>query len=193
MLRFLRGLLLLSFIVPVSSGAQTVTVSRLTVDSCQAYLQADFRWQVLTVRISPANCSITQNQLLQLMQRAVSENDSVFSNHRFSSVFIGRAVEFPWLSNFIVRQALRDSAWAKKRGRPHGQNINAYVARLIEKHPFISKLNSVLAKVHYKITGVSVEKVLVGSYRHLTHYSGEKFEGDVPFDAQVYLLLQPLK
>jgi len=185
------GLLVLMLFSPLQ--AQEFSLSWLRSGECTLRLQADFRWHVLTVRISPENCSIPQDQLFQLMQQAVADNDSVFRNHRFSSVFIGRAVEYPWLSNYINHQALMDSAWSKKQGRPRRQNINTYVARLAGKHPFIEKLNSVLANIHYKITGVSVEKVLVGRYRQLHDYTGPEFKGGAPFDAQIYLLLQPLK
>ncbi len=193
MLKFIVGLAMLVVIFPASSKAQSAILSRLALDSCQAQLEADVRWQVLTVKISPLGCPLTRDQLLSLFRRAISGNDSLLQRHRFNSIFLGRVIDYPWLSDFLIRQALRDSAWSKKQGRPRRQNINTYVARLAGKHPFIEKLNSVLANIHYKITGVSVEKVLVGRYRQLHDYTGPEFKGGAPFDAQIYLLLQPLK
>ncbi len=192
-IRFLLtlGIFILTIFLPLN--AQELFLSQLRFNDCSLRLQADFQWEVLTVKISHPDCPVSQDQLLQLIKLAASYNDSVFTSHSFASLFIGRMVEYPWLSNFVVRQALDDSVWSRKRGRPRGENINVYVAHLIEKHPFISHLDSILSKIHYKIKGVSVEKVLVGTYKHLLHYSGSKFTGGVPFDAQVYLLLQPLK
>jgi hypothetical protein len=51
-------------------------------------------------------------------------------------------------------------------------------------------IEAVLVKGNYKIVGVTVEKVLVGSFRESPLYRGVAFPGKVPYDAQVWLRLE---
>ena len=188
-------LLFLFFLISQLS-AQEITLSQLSVGNCTIRLQADFKWKVLIIRAHQPNfkpCRMTQATLIQLIKEAASKNDSVFQFHSFTSIFIGRAVEYPWLSAFMALKAKDDSLWSLKRGRPKEKNINHYVEKFLAQHEFLQEINPIFAKVHYRIKGVSVEKVLVGTYKNIPNYAGQKFKGGVPFDAQIYFLLQPLK
>ena len=68
--------------------------------------------------------------------------------------------------------------------------INKYVSRLLFAKDLIEPIEAVLVKGNYKIVGVTVEKVLVGSFREIPLYQGVAFTGKVPYDAQVWLRLE---
>ena len=94
------------------------------------------------------------------------------------------------MSSFLSEQAFKDSLWNRIKGHPKKQNVNRYVETILYRHPVISQLDSVMQKVGYGISGVSVEKVLIGRYQNLNDFNGPKFRGGLPFDAQVYLILK---
>jgi hypothetical protein len=44
----------------------------------------------------------------------------------------------------------------------------------------------------YRITSVSVEKVLVGGFENVPQFEGSRRKGKIPFDAQVWFRLKHL-
>ncbi len=170
-----------------------ITLSQMNVGKCSMALQANLKWKTITLqarRPDLKNCKMKRANLISLIKEAVAKNKSLFRSHEFTSIFIGRAVEFPWLSSFLSEQAFKDSLWNRIKGHPKKQNINRYVENILNRHPVISQLDSVMQRVGYGISGVSVEKVLIGRYQNLIDFNGPKFRGGLPFDAQVYLILK---
>ena len=53
-----------------------------------------------------------------------------------------------------------------------------------------AELESPFLAAGYRITGASVEKVLVGTVRDLSFYEGDPFTGRVPYDALVWFKLE---
>ncbi|MGZ8144272.1 MAG: hypothetical protein ACXW0L_07080, partial [Methylosarcina sp.] len=68
--------------------------------------------------------------------------------------------------------------------------INHYVARVLHNPELLAPIENVMARHGYRISGVSVEKVLVGDFRDLPFYEGKTHAGSIPFDAQVWLRLR---
>ena len=170
-----------------------IILSQMKVGECSMALQANLKWKTITLQARQPdlkNCKMNRANLISLIKEAVAKNKLLFRSHEFTSIFIGRAVEFPWLSSFLSEQAFKDSLWNRIKGHPKKQNVNRYVETILYRHPVISQLDSVMQKVGYRISGVSVEKVLVGRYQNLIDFNGPKFKGGLPFDAQVYLILK---
>jgi len=118
---------------------------------------------------------------------------SLLSTGSFQSIFLGRIVEYPDLMSYLVNRSRSDSLWLRSKGRPRKGGVNLYVQTILATHPLIGKMNRLLKKVGYRISGVSVEKVLVGRYKDIPRYHGQKFTGGLPFDAQLYVLLKKIK
>ena len=170
-----------------------ITLSQMQIGKCSMALQANLEWKTIALRARQSdrmNCKISRTKLASLLKEAVEKKGSLLRSHEFSSIFIGRAVEFPWLSSFLSEQAFKDSSWDKIKGRPKKQNVNRYVETVLNRHPVICQLDSIIGKVGYRIAGVSVEKVLVGRYQNMIDFNGPRFKGGLPFDAQVYLILK---
>ncbi len=107
----------------------------------------------------------------------------------YSSLFIGRLVDYPWLSQYLATAAYRDGGWNAKKGRPAALDINRYVAQVLFNKELLAPVAAVLATGGYRITGVSVEKVLVGGFREVPSYQGKMAPGRVPYDAQAWFRL----
>jgi hypothetical protein len=54
----------------------------------------------------------------------------------------------------------------------------------------LAQIETTVAKSGYRVTGVSVEKVLVGGLREVPQYAGDMAAGLFPYDAQVWFRLE---
>ncbi len=108
----------------------------------------------------------------------------------YSSLSIGRLIDYPWLSHYLAVTAYRDRAWDTKRGRPVALDINRYVAHILFSKDLLAPLAAALEAGGYRVLGVSVEKVLVGGFREVPFYQGKMGPGRVPYDAQVWFRLE---
>jgi hypothetical protein len=107
-----------------------------------------------------------------------------------TSLSLGRAVSFPWISRHIADSALGSPAWDARSGKPRGSAINKLVAGLLSEPGFLARLGAPFEGTGYAVAGVSVEKVLVGK---ASEFSSSANPGNlrVPFDAQVWIHLMP--
>jgi hypothetical protein len=105
-----------------------------------------------------------------------------------TSLSLGRAVSFPWVSRHIADAALGTPNWAAKvAGTPPGRR-DSLAADAIRDPELLRRLAVPFAGAEYLVTGVSFEKVLYGS---ASEHSSHKDAGAtrVPFDAQLWLQL----
>ncbi|NOX89440.1 MAG: hypothetical protein GXO77_10470 [Calditrichaeota bacterium] len=195
---FLRITFIAVFFVAYNENgsAQTVTVAEIQCGECELRLEADPKWEVLTVRARHPEfklCDIDKESLLRLLNKAFTGNDSLFVRQKFNSVFLGRIVEYPWLSEYLALYAKNDANWSLAKGRPVKARVNDYVASALTSDTLLYDFKKVFAKINYEVLSVSVEKVLVGSCNNIPRYSGLPFKGKIPFDAQIYLILKRKK
>lgn len=102
------------------------------------------------------------------------------SGTTLKSIFIGRLISYPELSESLKRLALSDAAWDKKEGKGR-RSDNEVVARLLIASPEIAPLRAAIEKSGYRLKAISVEKVLVVP-------SGGAL---LPFDALTHLVVEP--
>lgn len=105
-------------------------------------------------------------------------------------IALGRAEEFPWLSRALAAAALADPRWNASRGKPRGEDIYAFVTRLLMADAIRARLQTPLADAGLVITDVSVEKVLVRRVGDVLP-DADAPSRRVPVDAQVWLHLAP--
>lgn len=135
-------------------------------------------------------CLITRDELVSALDRALSSMDPPGAGGAYSSVSIGRMVDFPWLSQYLATTAHADPEWDRKKGTPVAMDMNRYVSRLLRRSELLAQLEEPLARAGYRIVGVTVEKVLTGSFREVPSYQGKMHQGKVPYDAQVWFRLK---
>lgn len=103
------------------------------------------------------------------------------------SVFLGRAIEYPWLSSLLARRAASSSAWDRNAGRAVRGTDNGAVADLVRGAPELVQLFA-----GWTVAGVSVEKVLVRPARELALPFGDAVPpaARLPYDAMVWVRLR---
>jgi len=190
-LLFLGLIFLLLF--PVIARSQEAVIVESKVGECRFSLEANDRWRTLRLRaLHPQyhGCNIDQEAMLSALEAAFSKTEAPKLEGTYSSLSLGRLIDYPWMCQYLANAARHDRAWDLKKGRPGSMEINKYVADLLFQKELIGPLEPVLAKGGYRVVGVSVEKVLVGGAKEIPLYQGERFAGRVPFDAQVWLRLE---
>ena len=131
-------------------------------------------------------CTLTREQLAQLLREFFSRPEAEAVN--YTSVFLGRLVEYPWLSRFLAAQAAADPGWDAETGRPRSGDINTYVRTALFSPAGLELLRPVFAETGYRIMGVSVEKVLVAKAESLPEL-GLAGMTRYPYDALTHLRL----
>jgi hypothetical protein len=163
------------------------------VGECNLSVESNEKWHTLRLRAHHPKykgCHIDEASMVSVLSAAFSKTDSPKIEGNYSSLFIGRLIDYPWLSEYLATTAHRDRGWNSKKGKPAAMDINKYVSQLLFKKELMAQLWAVLEKGGYRVTGVTVEKVLVGGFREVPLYHGEMHPGRVPYDAQVWFRLE---
>jgi hypothetical protein len=102
-------------------------------------------------------------------------------------LLLGRMVEYPWLSRALARQASSSRHWDTVEGTARNGSDNAYVAAALRGMPEFTALFG-----HWRIAGVSVEKVLRKPAGELPLPVGAPLSPKslLPFDAIVWVTLK---
>jgi hypothetical protein len=189
---------LLSFILVILGFTSTVlsqeeVISSSKVGECLLTVEANARWHTLRLRAhhpEGRNCLVDRDSMLSVLNEAFSKTGLLNSEGVFTSLYIGRLIDYPWLSQYLAITAHKDRKWNAKRGKPVALNANKYVSGVLSQKEVLAQIETIVAKRGYRVKGVSVEKVLSGGLREVPQYSGEMAEGLFPYDAQVWFRLE---
>ena len=107
-----------------------------------------------------------------------------------SSLSLGRAETFPWISRYLADAALLRSEWVRRISKGSPGEHNKFVAALLSEPAFLKRLDRPFDGTSYTVVGVSVEKVLIGKAGDYASAEAEP-AARVPFDAQLWLRLAP--
>jgi len=176
----------------IASSQERVIVSS-KVGECVLTVESNENQHTLRLRAHHPKykgCHIDKDSMVSVLTAAFSKNDSPKLEGSYSSLFIGRLIDYPWLSQCLAITAYRDQGWDSKKGKPVAMNINKYVSQLLFRKEWMAQIETAFEKGGYRVVGVAVEKVLVGSFREVPFYQGEMHPGRVPYDAQVWFRLE---
>jgi hypothetical protein len=189
----LLGLILVfSLSATIASSQERVIVSS-KVGECNLTVESNENQHTLRLRAHHPKykgCHIDKNSMVSVLTAAFLKNDSPKLEGSYSSLSIGRLIDYPWLSQYLATTATRDRGWDSKKGKPAAMDINKYVSQLLFRKEWMAEIETAFEKGGYRIVGVSVEKVLVGGFREVPFYQGEMHPGRVPYDAQVWFRLE---
>jgi hypothetical protein len=188
---------LLSFVLVIlgftamafSQEEEVITSSK--VGECS--LTVEVREHLLRLRAhhpEGRNCLVDKDSMLSALSEAFSKTGLSKSEGAFTSLFIGRLIDYPWLSQYLALTAQKDKKWNAKKGKPLVLNVNQYVSGVLSQKEILDQIETIVEKIGYRVTGVSVEKVLVGGLREVPQYTGDKAVGLFPFDAQVWFRIE---
>lgn len=189
--RRLALLLLLASPVPAVAYRERLVVA-VQAGRCALRLEADDEARALRIRVVPGDsrCRVAREAVQRLLAAAFSRAAAPRLVGRYSSLYLGRLVDYPWLSSFLASTAAEDARWDRRRGRPFAMGANAYVSTVLSARQVTAPLESAMERGGYRVRAVTVEKVLVGSFRDVPGHEGPAPPGKLPFDAMVWLRLE---
>jgi len=160
---------------------------------CTLSVEANDEWHTLRLRAHHPQykgCHITEDEMTASLEAAFLKTETPALKGNYSSLSIGRFIDFPWLSQYLADAAYSDHEWNSKKGKPVTLGFNNYVARVLFNQKLLTSIQTTLAGAGYRIVSVTVEKVLVGGFREVPLYRGDHVRGLIPYDAQVWFRLQ---
>jgi hypothetical protein len=187
----LAAALLLSASTPAAGGG--AIISSIPAGECTLTLEAAENWPSLRLRaVHPAHrpCLIAKAAVIQALSQAISKPDPAWTSREFTSLAIGRLIDYPWLVQFLALRAASDPGWDAVAGKPLKAHINRYVADVLSSPEIVRDIEAPLREQRYRIGGVAVEKVLVGGFENVPQSEGPRPKGKIPFDAQVWFRLE---
>jgi hypothetical protein len=187
------GLILVFSLYRTIAASQENVIISLNVGECSLAVESNDKGHTLRLRAHHPKykgCQIDKEAVLSTLSATFSKTEWPKLEGSYSSLSIGRLIDYPWLSQYLATTAYRDRGWDSKKGKPAAVDINQYASQLLFRNELTVQLDTVLQKSGYRVTGVTVEKVLVGGFREVPFYQGEMYPGRVPYDAQVWFRLQ---
>jgi hypothetical protein len=187
----LAAALLLLASIPAAGGE--AVIASIPSGECTLGLEAAENWPTLRLRAGHPNykpCFINKASVTQVLSEAFAKPHPELASRAFTSLAIGRLIDYPWLVQFLALRAARDPGWDVAVGKPVKAQINRYVADVLSSPEIVLEMEAPLREQRYRITGVSVEKVLVGSFENVPQLEGPRRKGKIPFDAQVWFRLE---
>jgi hypothetical protein len=185
-------LLVFSPLISNALGQDRVLVSS-QAGACQLTVEANLEWRTLRLRAHHPqyqDCKIDKSLMLSVIRSAFVNLDPSNPAQGYSSLFIGRLIDYPWISEFLAVSAQKDPVWDSRQGKAQSQDLNRYVSKILSRRDILAEIEGVIAPGGYRIVGVSVEKVLVGGLREVPLHQGEMALGRFPYDAQVWFRLE---
>lgn len=187
------GLISIFLLFPTIVWSQETVIAATKVGECELRVEVSDQWHTLRLRAfhpRATGCDIGRESMLPILDEAFSKIRSPQLERSYASLSLGRLIDYPWMCQYLANAARTDGGWDSRKGKPVAMDINKYVSSLLFRKELLAPITAVLAKNGYSVTGVSVEKVLVGSFHDVPLYQGKMFRGRVPFDAQVWLRLE---
>ena len=180
----LNVFLILFFLLPCSSQANQDS------SNCRPFVEINARWQVIRIRPHEnafINCTVSKDKYNELIATALT--DPEIDNTEFKSLFLGRLIEYPWLSRYLAMQALQHKDWDSEKGQYKGKYINAFVAELLSSAELLSQIQEPFTGTGYTVRGATVEKVLIGKANEI-EWLEINTASLVPYDVMVHFILE---
>jgi len=190
---YLLGFILVFSLSNTIASSQDQVIVSSKAGECDLSLESNEKWHTLRLRAHHPEyrgCHIDKDSMLFVLNAAFLKTEPPQLEDSYSSLPLGRLIDYPWLSQYLATTAYRDRGWDSKKGKPVAMDINKYVSQLLFRKELMAQIETVFEKGGYRIVAVAVEKVLVGGFRDVSFYQGEMHPGQVPYDAQVWFRLE---
>lgn len=187
----LAGLLVAVWFAPALAYQERVLVS-VTEGSCTLRVEVDEPSHVLRLRVLPEApaCAFTATTVHTVLGTALAQATQEQPAEVIPAIFLGRLVDYPWISLALATFAATDPRWDARKGRPVTGHFNGYVREVLARPGMLAPIDRTLAESGYRVRAVEVEKVLVARCGELgSPDGGLHCPGRVPFDAMVWLVL----
>jgi hypothetical protein len=183
------------FLLVVSAGGiayQERLILSIEGGQCSLRVEADDEARALRLRVYPGHpaCYANKDLVQKVLRAAFSTTDPPRLEGIYKSLFLGRLIDYPWLCQHLALSAYKDPRWDRKKGKPESMDLHKYVSTVLSSREVISPFEDAFGNGGYKVTAVTLEKVLVGHFSDVPLYRGKMLPGKVPYDAMVWLRLE---
>ena len=172
-------------------------------EACDINATATSEWRTIIFRISPhadatQTCVATQDDtagLITLAFATLSIKEMDTDGATYQSIFLGRLIDYEWLSRQLSEGAETDANWSAAAGKAkNGERAEDYVQRSLDIPPVLDPLSEALKPYGYRAGGFSCEKAMV-SEPDTRPFQPAWVAPDkrLPFDALCHLVLKPLE
>lgn len=163
----------------------------VAAETCAPYVESAPQWRTAMLRPHSdafVDCVVSEATYVALVRDWLShERDADTAPASFG---LGRLVLYPWLSSAIAQGAAGHPDWDRRRGRGRETDANAFVEALLSSPAVLGRLGEPFEGSSYRVSGMSVEKVLVGPASAVLPGFDDP-DALLPYDAQVWLTLAP--
>ncbi len=183
---------LLSILFALSADVSSEEIYRFTFDSTTLTLETEQKWKNLRIRVlhnSGGRRTVSEDKFYTFLDSAFVSLAEKADTVEYGSLFLGRVLEYPWISRFLADTSLRDPGWQNDKGKPVKGHANTFVRKVLSNAPVFSSITTRLTIIGYRMSGVSVEKVLISQEKpeHLPSWIDPA--NKVPYDAMIWLTL----
>jgi response regulator RpfG family c-di-GMP phosphodiesterase len=77
------------------------------------------------------------------LSTALLKTESPKLEGSYSSLSIGRLIDYPWLSQYLAVTAYSDDRWDSKRGKPVAMGINQYVSKVLSTKELMTQIERI--------------------------------------------------
>ena len=84
---------------------------------CKLSVEIDNEWPTLRLRAHHPDykgCDIGEDDMISILSAAFSKTEPPTLEGKYTSLFIGRLIDYPWLSHYLAYSAYQDSGWNRK-------------------------------------------------------------------------------
>lgn len=146
--------------------------------------------RTLRLRLAPHGCRASREAVQRLLEAAFARAEPPRPEGPYTSLFIGRLVEYPWAAEHLASTAAADRRWDRRAGKAVGTGTYAFVAAVLSEPAVTAPFEAALRGSGYRIRSATVEKVLILELRKAPEYEGARPPGKLPFDAMVWFNLE---
>lgn len=203
--RCAADLLLPFLLLPAAHAKADTEIPLFTAEreACDINATATSEWRTIIFRITPhpgasRTCVTTQSDTAGLITLAfatlsIKEMDTKGATYR--SIFLGRLIDYEWLSRQLSESAEADANWSATTGKARdGERAEAYVQRSLGTPPVLDPLSAALKPYGYRAGGFSCEKAMIsGPDTKPFQPAWVAADKRLPFDALCHLVLKPLE
>jgi hypothetical protein len=169
--------------------------SGYAAEPCAPFIEEHPAWASASFRSHATafeTCSVDEARYRRVIADWLQRQPATAPN--ITSLSLGRAVSFPWLSRFMADTALRTPGWAARMARTGIGERHKLAGPVLHDPALLQRLAAPFADSRYAVIGLSYEKVLFGrADQHAALLSSNVAAAalEVPFDAQIWLRLAP--
>lgn len=176
-----------------------VWVNHAAADACAPFIEEHPTWASASFRRHHSafeSCRVDEASYRRVIAEWLRLRPATRPD--ITSLALGRAVDFPWISRFIADAALQTPDWAVKVARAKIGERHQLARPVLHDPALLQRLAAPFADSRHAVIGLSYEKVLFGrADQHASQPASSTALNPaaaalkVPYDAQIWLRLAP--